>query len=112
MNFGVVGILVILQSRGKWSNVRGDFQVGDIFLLKDSAILNYWPMAKIFEAMLKQFKVYKFNSLQVGDSTFNNANLPKTLVCPTQKISCWWKIKWFNSLMERLACNDQDDISS
>ena len=47
MTFGVISESSFWLLYNKWNNVKRDFQVGDIVLLKDSTTCNHWPMAKI-----------------------------------------------------------------
>ena len=40
-------MLLTLQNRGKWNKQQRHCKVGDVFLLKEDAERNKWPMAKI-----------------------------------------------------------------
>ena len=64
--------MVTLQDRGKWRNVKRDFQVGDIVLLKDSTTRNHWPIAKIIESCKGSDGHVQTAKIQTNDNTFNN----------------------------------------
>ena len=40
-------MLLTLQNRGKWNKQQRNCKVGDVFLLKEDAERNQWPMAKM-----------------------------------------------------------------
>ena len=40
-------VLLTLQNRGKWNKQQRNCKVGDVFLLKEDAERNQWPMAKM-----------------------------------------------------------------
>ena len=89
--------LVTLQNRGKWNNVRRDFQVGGIILLKDNTTGNRCQWLKLSKhvkeamVMLEQLKYKLVTALSIMRSYLRRCFVEHT------KFSCWLKIKWFNS---------------
>ena len=42
-------VFATLQIRQKWNQTKQNFEVGDIFLVRDDVIRNKWPMERILK---------------------------------------------------------------
>jgi len=57
-----------LQTRQKWTNIKRNFQVGDVVLLKEENIpRNIWPIARIIETFPNDDGLVRSVRLQVAD---------------------------------------------
>ena len=75
--------LTSLQQRQKWTEMRRNFEINDVVLLKTDANRNKWPMAKITDVFPDDMGVVPNVKLMIGNKKDNES---RVLERPIQKL--------------------------
>ena len=75
--------LTSLQQRQQWTEMRRNFEINDVVLLKTDANRNLWPMAQVINVFPDDMGVVRNVKLMIGNKKDNES---RVLERPIQKL--------------------------